>query len=328
MEAVRLMNGQEHSTVEHKDIAALLESLCEHPLTDGRTEPSPELAAFCREAAKALSQAGAARAEGSDIADAGPPTAALEALLSGADRQAARRSVADAMLRCAAARLDAQSALAFVAAIERSPQSAPARLVEEMLAGDIAEAARSAAPRTRTGIANIWSLIVGGSWSARRWRMAAVCTVLLMAGAASVYRMQMNPAMEGAPPSPMVETSSKPAAIAPAPPPPALATMQPCEARSVTGEAIKAQDTVPADDPTPMAPATVADCAPTPGRALAGRRADEIEALAKQAAKVGAAQADRSGPALGATDRSFPAPARTAPAAAPATRPPGSAGQR
>ena len=110
--------------MEQNDIAALLESLCEHPLTDGRVEPSPELAALCREAAKAFSRAGAAGSDGGDIADAGPLTAALAALLSSADAQAARR-LADAMLRSAAARLDAQSALAFVAAIEQSPQSPP-----------------------------------------------------------------------------------------------------------------------------------------------------------------------------------------------------------
>ena len=152
-------------------------------------EPSPELAALCREAAKAFSRAGAAGSDGGDIADAGPLTAALAALLSSADAQAARR-LADAMLRSAAARLDAQSALAFVAAIEQSPQSAPARLVDEMLAPDIAVRVRSAAPRERAGIANIWSLIAGGSSSARRWRMAGACTVLLMAGMASVYRMK------------------------------------------------------------------------------------------------------------------------------------------
>ena len=40
--------------MEKKDIAALLEALCERPLTDGQTEPSPQLQAFCREAARTL----------------------------------------------------------------------------------------------------------------------------------------------------------------------------------------------------------------------------------------------------------------------------------
>ena len=37
-------------TVEPKDIAALLESLCEHPLADGQAEPSPELEAVLLQA--------------------------------------------------------------------------------------------------------------------------------------------------------------------------------------------------------------------------------------------------------------------------------------
>ena len=307
------MNGQEHSKVEQNDIAALLESLCEHPLTDGRVEPSPELAALCREAAKAFSRAGAAGSDGGDIADAGPLTAALAALLSSADAQAARR-LADAMLRSAAARLDAQSALAFVAAIEQSPQSAPARLVDEMLAPDIAVRVRSAAPRERAGIANIWSLIAGGSSSARRWRMAGACTVLLMAGMASVYRMQMTPAIESGSRSPMMKALNKPGAIAdapkPAPPQPALAKIQPCEPRGTPTSAVPADQPTP-EGPTPAASPAAAECAPAPGRA---RRGGRIEA-------------DRSGPVLGAPDRDMPAAARTAPAVVPlATRPAGSGG--
>src|SRR5262245_52938400 len=112
MEAVRLMNGEEHPTVQREDIAALLDALCERPLADGAREPSPELAALYREAAKVLSQAGAA---GSETAEAGDPDrlrAALAALLSDADVEGARRTVVDAMLGSAAARLDAESALA------------------------------------------------------------------------------------------------------------------------------------------------------------------------------------------------------------------------
>ncbi len=45
-------------------------------------------------------------------------------------------SLEEATLRSAAARLDAEAALAFVDAIEQSPQTAPAHLVEEMLAAD------------------------------------------------------------------------------------------------------------------------------------------------------------------------------------------------
>src|SRR5436190_1822479 len=238
--------------VEQKDdIAALLESLCEHPLLD--VEASPELEAFRREAGKTLWQAGAGGPEGGDIPDVDTLRAALAALLSGTGGEAARRTVADAVLRSAPARLEAQSALAFVSAIEQSPRSAPARLVNEILARDIGGAAPSAAPREREGIANIWSLIAGRSWPARRWRVAAVCAVLLMMSVVPLYRMQMNPAIEGGPPSPTVKTSINPSAAidvaAPSKPIPAIA--QPCEPRRATSEANKPQSIAPADAPTP-----------------------------------------------------------------------------
>ena len=122
----------------------------------------------------------------------------------------------------------------------------------------------------RAGSANIGSLIVGRSWSARGWRVAAVCTVLLMVSV-GVYRMQTNPAVEGSSPSPMVETSSKPSAVVdvPAQPQSTLTPSQPCAPRSVTGEAIKAQNFAPADTPTPAISTAPPDCAPTPGRTFA-----------------------------------------------------------
>jgi hypothetical protein len=88
-----------------------------------------------------LSQGGVARPEADDM-DADRLTAALTAVLSCVDAEIARRSVEDAMLRSAAVRLDVQSAFAFVDAIEQSPQSAPAHLVDEMLAANDAGAAR------------------------------------------------------------------------------------------------------------------------------------------------------------------------------------------
>jgi hypothetical protein len=341
-------------TVERKDIAALLESLCEHPLADGQAGPSPEVEAFRREAAKALWQANAVRPEESDITDAAPLREALAALLSETGGEAARRTVADAVLQSPAARLDVQSVLAFVGAIEHSPQSAPARLVDEILARDGARSAGSVAVREHAGRANIWSLIVGRSWPAQGWRVAALCTVLLMVSVAPVYRMQTNPAVEGGSPSPMVETSSKPSAVVdvPAQPQSTLAPSQPCAPRGATGEAIKAQNIAPADTPTPAISTAAPDCAPTPGRAFADHPAEEIEAIAarhraeaarppagaRDAAKVGAASADhspngglievdRSGPAFGTKGRTIRTPAVAAPPAAPATPQASSAGQ-
>ena len=342
-------------TVERKDIAALLESLCEHPLADGQAEPSPELEALRRAAAQAFREDNAARGEGSDATEATRLRAALAALMSGTAGEGERRIVADAVLQSPAARLDVQSALAFVGAIEHSPQAAPARLVDEILARDRARSTGSVAVRERAGSANIWSLIVGRSWPARGWRVAAVCTVLLMVGVAPVYRMQTNPAVEGSSPSPMVETSSKPSAVVdvPAQPQSTLAPSQPCAPRGATGEAIKAQNIAPADTPTPAISTAAPDCAPTPGRTFADHPPEEIEAIAarhraeaarppvgaRDAAKVGAASADhspngglievdRSGPAFGTKGRTIRTPAVAAPPAAPATPQASSAGQQ
>jgi len=348
MEAVRLIDGQEYSTVKKKDIAALLESLCEHPLADGRTEASPELEAFRWEAARALSQAGGPRSEADDMAGADRLTAALATLLSGTDTQAVRRTVEEAALRSAAVRLDAQSAFAFVDAVENPPQSAPMHLIDALLAADEAGAVRPAVSRQRAETANIWSLIAGGSWPARRWRLAAACTVMLLAGMTSVYRLQTNPALEGSPVSPVVNTSGEQPALADAPDRlrSVVTTIMPCELPRPMAESVDVQSIAPAGLPPEADAPAAADCAPAPGREFADRPADEIEAIAARrqaeaareaaavrgAAKVGAAQAgptsnggliraDRSGPVFGPTDRTRPAAARVAPAAAPATRP-------
>jgi hypothetical protein len=342
-------------TVERKDVAALLQSLCEHPLADGQAQSSPELEALRRAAAQALWQANAVRPEESDITDAAPLREALAALLSGTGGEAARRTVADAVLQSPAARLDVQSAQAFVGAIEHSLQSVPPLLLDEILAREGARSSVSAAARNVAGSANIWSLIVGRSWPAQGWRVAAVCTVLLMVSVAPVYRMQTNPAVEGSSPSPMVETSSKPSAVVdvPAQPQSTLAPSQPCAPRGATGEAIKAQNIAPADMPTPAISTAAPDCAPTPGHTFAEDPAKEIEAAAarqraeaagqaaaaRETAKVGAARADhsppgspievnRSGPAFGTKGRTIRTPAVAAPPAAPATPQASSAGQQ
>jgi hypothetical protein len=343
----------ECSTVENKDIAALLESLCERPMAGSQAEPSVELLAVGREALNALSPGGdaPARPNPGDIEDADRLTAALAALLSGADTEAARRTVEDAALRSAAVRLDSQSAIAFVDAIEQSPLPAPAHLIDEILAADHAGGARSAAPHPSAGPTNIWSLIASGSWSTRR--LAAAGMVLLLVGAASwsLYWQGTNPAVEGGPAPPTA--NGRPAvANAPAPAKPALATTQPCGRPGLTSDPPMAQSSALADGPKPADSQAAADCAPMPGNQLADRPADETGAIAarqraeaaRQAAaarsatdaagKVGAAQsgrepsrgtinADHSGPMFGATGHNPPAALRTAPAAAPAApRPP------
>jgi len=343
------MDGKEYNTLEKSEIVALIDALCERPLEDRQTEPSAELQAFCREAAKVLSQADASAHPGSDtIADADRLTAALAELLSGSDVEAARRFVADAMLRSASVRLDAQSAVAFVDAVAQSPQTAPAHLVEEMLVADRAFRPDSV-QQAGAGISALG--LRTGSWSVRSWRMAAACSVLLVAGVVSwsAYWLDTGPNVHrrSAVPTPKT-TEARSDANAPAPPRPALATTQPCEPRIQAGQAVNAETNMPAE--AKAKPSAGTDCTPTPGQPgheFADRPGDENQALAarqqaeaaRQAAaaraatdaagKVGAAQADRelgqgpvradrSGPISGTGNLSRPAATLSAPAAAPA----------
>jgi len=343
------MDGKECQTLEKSEIIDLIEALCERPLEDCQADSPAELQAFCREAAKALSQAGnASTRRGPDtLADADRYTAALAALLSGSDAEPARRIVAEATLRSAAARLDAGSALAFVDAIEQSPQTAPSHLVEEMLEADRA-VATGLAPRQGVGISALWRWIPGGVWSARTWRMAAACTVLMVAGVASwsVYRLETDSSVRGSA-APMAEkaTVRRSLADAPAPPRPAIASTEPCRPGNKASEAVNTETGAPAGAPKANASAAT-NCSPTPDHQFADRPNEENKAIdarqqaeaARQAAsaragaeaagKVGAAQAgrapgqgsvqaDHSGPMFG----SRPAATMSAPAAVPAARP-------
>jgi len=344
------MDGKECETLEKSEIIALIDALCERPLKDGQADPPAELQAFCREAAKALSQAGNAstRREPDTLADADRYTAALAALLSGSDAEPARRTVAETTLRSAAARLDAGSALAFVDAIEQSPQTAPSHLVEEMLEADRA-AATGLAPRQGVGISAFRRWIPGGAWSARTWRMAAACTVLMVGGVASwsVYRLETDSAVRGsAAPTAEKATVRRSVADAPAPPRPAIASTEPCGGPGhEAGAAVNTETGAPAGAPKANA-STATNCSPTPDHQFADRPNEENKAIdarqqaeaarqaasaragAAAAAKVGAAQAgrepgqgsveaDHSGPMFG----SRPAATMSAPAAVPAARP-------
>jgi hypothetical protein len=328
MEAVRLTDGQEHLTVERNDIAALLDALCEHPLADGDAEPSPELAALCREATKALTQAGAAPLDTGAIVDPDRLRAALAALLSDANMEGAHRTVVDAMLNSTAARLDAQSALAFLEAVAQSPRSAPSHLVDQVLAPDTARATASADQSGHAALANIWRLVGGGSWAARRWRVAAACALLLIAGSASVYRMQTSRPIESDPQLPAARALDKSAtgAESPAAPQPELATAKPCEPHGAASEVVLATNKASPERPAPASAAAIPDCTPS-----AGADPEAIEALATRArvdaarraaaARRDAKRAPPSGSTLfGVSDRDIPA-ARALPATPPAASP-------
>jgi hypothetical protein len=170
MAVVRLIYGKECLTLDKNDLAALLDALWEHPLDNGEAESSAELRALQCALAQTLTKNGQASTPMPDTTEERDRmTAALASILSGQGDEAARRVFAEAALRCAAVRLDAPSALAFVDAIERSPQAAPPHLVEQIIADDSVATARAAARREDPGRRSFWSLITAGSWSARRW---------------------------------------------------------------------------------------------------------------------------------------------------------------
>lgn len=341
------------------DIAALIESLCERPLTNG-APPAAELLALCRDAATLLlrdSDAKAGSAE--DAADTDRITAALAEMLSRDDAEGARHLIEAAAARSAAMRLDAQSALAFVDAVEQSPQSAPVHLVEELFAGDPARLTHAVTPAAGAEPGAVWSRIVGRSWSARRWRLAAACTVLLTVGVASwsVLRLQTDPMVEDRVALPAAKATREAPAVAarPAPPPAALAKARSCQPRAGKGEASAAARSEPAGA-AKIEPSAEPDCVAPSGHEFADRPAEGVEAMAARArleaaqaaaeqaaeaaGRIGAAQAGRErGPVAaehlplnGTLRRNRPAAASTLPAApspygiappaaAPATRP-------
>lgn len=324
----------------------MLESLCERPLTEGQTEPPAELLALCRKAATVLLQDshGKLDREADSIADTDRVTAALAEILC-RDNAGARHIIEVAAARSAAVRLDIQSALAFVDAVEQSPQSAPAHLLNEVLTADHTGSTRPTAPFASVRTTRIWSHIAGSFWSVRRWRIAVACAVLFVAGVASWSVWQRpDPAAEGSMALPAAKTTNEPPAVAvsPAPPTPKLAAPQPCKPLDTTNEASKASPSPPTEV-SKAEPSTEIDCTSPPGHQFADRPTEEIEAIAararleaaRQAAaeraaeaagKIGAAQAggergpiaaDRISPLNGMPGRDVPAAASSAPSAPP-----------
>jgi hypothetical protein len=342
METVRLTDGEECLTVEKTKIAALLEALCERPLENGQAEPSAELQALRHEAGRLLSQSGDAGGSGvQTAADADRLTAALATLLSGANVEAARQALADAVARSASVRLDAEAALAFIDAIEQSAESAPAHLVEELVRADTLAPAR--ADRVKPGF---WQRMLGGSRPAQRWRMVGACAVVLIAAGASwsIYEQQYG--FVSAPPAPMEKTTIEQPAVAdapaPAPPRPAIATRQSCETRKKASARAVAQPGK-SENAGRLSADTASECDDSPDHQLAdqpagettkqaaeqqeaARQAAAARSAAEAASKTGASQAsesapnpvdsDRAGRLLGSRD--FNRPAATAPAARPA----------
>jgi hypothetical protein len=273
--------------LDKKELAALLESLCERPFA-GDQEGRPAIQAIARRAAWALSHADeqqsgsmagqtesshaeSRQAESRQAEQPGRDTAALASILSGTATDAQCQAFQGAAMRSEAVRLEAQSALAFVDGIEQAPLRAPARLVEHVLAS-----AGSTPSRARPGI---WSRLSGNLLGKRPGQIAAACAVMLMAGGLSwslVWRpadstsngaavpVATNP--KEAPPIGGINAKPDPAPAAPTPPPapapspvlapapasaPAQALADPCDQRSF---ATAARSVAEAAKPAPNGP--------------------------------------------------------------------------
>jgi hypothetical protein len=334
--------------LDKNEIARLIEALCDGPL-DGQAEPSAELSALRREAARAFAETGG------DAPDADALIAALAASLSGSANEAARKTLAELITHSASARLDAESAANFVETIERTAETAPAHLVAEF---------SETAPAPRVAAEGFWSRVGAGFRPARISRIAAACCVVLVASAASwsiYWREGEHPASPPASPAAMIEsyapavaktesarTDSKktegaktesasptPAvADAPAPPAapkPALAARQPCEPRDQLREALRTRSSAVAearkdkkrDDKQDVEQADElragngCDAAPADDADAAIRQAREDAERARQnAATPSAAAPAGNAPAAAAIGavQADKAPAQTAPA--------------
>lgn len=317
--------------MEKNEIATLIEALCEAPL-GGQAEASAELQVLRRKAATALFEAAGTEVEAA--ADADRLAADLAALLSGSDVEAARRTLADQLTR-----LEAESARAFLDAIEQSAEVAPPHLVEELVSAEAA-----VTPRGGAMAPSLWSRIADGLWPAQRWRVVAACVAVLFASAAVLSLRWGDTDQAANPPASVAATGgadSAPAvaAGARAAPPPALAETQPCEPSPQIG--------APAIDESrsrARAEKTNSDggggCNTEPGNRLADtavKEALERAELARQAAaaraaadaaKVGTMQTDRGPMQADRLDQMFgaaagrpAAAARSAPTAPPAAPP-------
>jgi hypothetical protein len=327
--------------LDHKELAALIEALCERPLASDQEAQPPAIQAIAQRAARALSQAdeeqvGSVAGEGESPPAESPrtesqpaeDTAALASILSGTATDAQCQAFQESATRSEAVRLEARSALAFVDGIEQAPLRAPAHLVEHVRAS-----AGSAPLRARPGI---WPRLSRNLLSKPGGQIVAACAVMLMAGGLS-WSLLWRPAdltQDGlavpvatspkeAPPIGGVDAKSDPAPAlaAPTPPPepapaPAQALADPCDQRSFTTSQVetrsaaepKAAKPAPNGQPKPAAAVAALEpgCPLNAGTTEIGRN-PQAAVRPERPAKIG---------------RSDRAPAAAAAAAAAPVRPP------
>ena len=168
-----------------KEIAALLESLCERPFAGDQEGPPPAVAVAASRIAQALSGADAER---SGVHTPGQPDAELAAILSGTATEAQCSAFHEAAATSGAARLEAQSALAFVDGIDAAPLAAPAHLVDQVIGDQVIvnQTRRAAAAPPRAGVGSgVWSGLSGRFIGRRGGQAVAACAVMLMAAGLS-----------------------------------------------------------------------------------------------------------------------------------------------
>ncbi|MGC2777284.1 MAG: hypothetical protein WA418_16780 [Bradyrhizobium sp.] len=259
---------------------------------EGQEEPSAELSAFYREAAEALSGGD----DGSPYAaidltkDPDRAAAVLASIYSGTETQAERGAFELAAAHSTALRLDAEAALAFVDRVEEAREQAPAHLISAL------SPSASQPARDFQGFSSTW---FGG-----RWRIAAVCTVLL-AAAGTTWSLLDQPSQsrlrsDGGAAGPTVKAESREPATRPVEP--ALASVPPCA--PATAATAAAVDADPAKAERPADRSANGDCSPVPGsnpvaaspaeldHQLADKTPEEIEAIAAVRRAEAARQAE------------------------------------
>ena len=165
-----------------KKIATLIEALCDRPLAAGGLE----LSASPRHSAAANAIGQPANASPNAVpdpeSDVDRVATVLASILSGMHVATARGAFDEAALRAAAVRLDAQSALAFLERMERSPETAPVHLVEQILAAVAPQQPTSSREASRGILRDAGRLMVHvalanrgrGYRAASRWRTVVV----------------------------------------------------------------------------------------------------------------------------------------------------------
>lgn len=294
--------------MEKKDIASLLDALCERPMAEETDPLPPEQAELYRRALEALAREGGSEGAARLAQHPEALAAVLAAIHAGEETAAEREAFARAAAGSADIRLDSESALAFLSGIHEAPEAAPAHLVAALETSHATPAPRR------------WSL--ASLWPARRtsWRWAAAFAVLVVAGGLSwsTFRqgddtgefvppaattqsdavLRSGAAVQsdaGMPPSAMAGAARAPIIQTMPNEPEAAALAKPCE---VGETALPAGETNKPATARPSAPTSAANktaCDDT-DRQLAdkdGKAAKDLEALRRKRAAVEAEIARR-----------------------------------